>query len=315
VAALAAGNADLRFVAMVRSVPLPDEMKADKEVEAAYFGALDEALEPRKLRGRDAALAGLRAFAEVGALHDPRVQLARGLLTELFSGSRVDALDRLLLPDLPPLDTGDPDRALAARLPTFYFERLAGDADATDPKLVRALLERGVPRALAQKLEAPNAPPAARLLFARALVESGRRYFRSRDFQRAGELLAGSKLDDGGRLLLALAKALEHGPADTSELMRNGPVLSAPFDVSALDQEVARRSKHQGRAEFDAAYVLQLAPKRDDAAFWDDLAARFARAEKLLAKAPAPDRGAPAAEARSYAEAARATAASLRQVK
>jgi hypothetical protein len=91
VAAIAAGNADLRFVEMVREVPLPDEMKADKAIESAYYAALDEALEPRKVRGRDAALVGLRAFAELGAVHDPRVDRARELLTKLYGGSRVAA--------------------------------------------------------------------------------------------------------------------------------------------------------------------------------------------------------------------------------
>src|SRR5688500_19244161 len=97
---------------MVREVPLPDEMKADKAVEGAYYAALDEALEPRKVRGRDAALVGLRAFAELGAVHDARVDRARELLTKLYSGSRVDALDRLLLPELEPPDLTRPELAL-----------------------------------------------------------------------------------------------------------------------------------------------------------------------------------------------------------
>jgi len=313
VAAIAAGNADLRFVEMVRDVPLPDEMKADKAVESAYYGALDEALEPRKIRGRDAALVGLRAFADLGALHDPRVERARALLTKLWSGSRVDALDRLLLPALPALDTQQPVFSIAARLPTFHAGELLAQEDATDPKLCRALLERGIPAKLRAKLAGPGVSSAVRVLHARALIESGRRFFRGPDFRDAQALLAKEKLDDGGRLLAALAQALANGPEDAAELMLKGPFVKGTGDVSALDAEAARGGRSAGYAAFDAAFILSLAPKPEDAKFWDDLAARYTQAAKLLSKAPAADAGPAVAEARAQAAAARATAASLRK--
>jgi hypothetical protein len=313
VAAIAAGNADLRFVDMVRAVPLPDEMKADKEVENAYYGALDAALEPRKIRGRDAALVGLRAFADVGVLRDERVDRARDLLTKLWSGSRVNALDRVLLPDLPALDVSSTELSLAARLPTFHAGEVLSDVDAGDAKMLRALLERGIPQKLRAKLEGLNLPPPARLVHARALVESGRLFFRAKDFQKAAALLSKDNLDDGGRLLLAVAKALENGPDDAAGLMVQGPFLRGTGDVSALDAEAARPSRYAGRAAFDAAYILELAPKPGDASFWDDLAARFDKAAKLLKKGPPPDPGEPAAQARAYADAARATAKTLKK--
>jgi hypothetical protein len=312
VAAIAAGNADLRFVEMVREVPLPDEMKADKAVESAYYAALDEALEPRKVRGRDAALVGLRAFAELGAVHDPRVDRARELLTKLYSGSRVDALDRLLLPDLEPADPTQPELALAATLPTYYANELYRDTEPVDPKLVRAYLARGLPAKLRVKLEAPAATSPVRLLYARALFESGQKYFRARDFQRVAALLGKETLDDGGRLLAALAKTLSNGPEDAAALMLKGPFLAGTGDVSGIDAEAKKNGRFAGRAAFDAAYLLQLSPKPDDPAFWDDAAQRFTRAEKLLRGGPAPDAGA-AALSRGYADAARATAAALRK--
>jgi len=311
VAAIAAGNADLRFVDMVRDVPLPDEMKADKAVESAYFGALDEALEPRKIRGRDAALVGLRAFAEVGALHDPRVERARALLTKLWSGSRVDALDRLLIPEPPALDLGQPVLSLAARLPTFHAGELLADEDGKDPKFVRALLERGIPTKLRAKLDGPGIPSAVRILHARALLESGRRYFRARDFAAALALLAKEKLGDEGKLLAALAQALTNGPEDAAELMLKGPFVKGTGDVSALDAEVARNGRYAGHAAFDAAFILSLAPQPEDPKFWDALAARYVHAEKLLVKVPRAE--AAVAEAIAQADAARATAASLRK--
>lgn len=311
VAAIAAGNADLRFVEMVREVPLPDEMKADKDVESAYYGALDEALEPRKVRGRDAALVGLRAFAELGAVHDLRVNRARELLTKLYSGSRVDALDRLLLPDLEPVELGKPELALAAKLPTYYANELFPDAEAVDAKLVRAYLERGLPAKLRAKLDAVPPPSPLRLLHARAVLESGQKYFRARDFQRVSLLLEKEKLDEGGRLLAAIAKTLSSGPEDAAALMLKGPFPTGTGDVSELDAEAKKKGRLAGRSAFDAAYLLQLAPKPDPA-FWDDLSQRFSRAEKLLAAGPKSD-ATTASLARGYADAARATALSLRK--
>ncbi len=311
VAAIAAGNADLRFVEMVREVPLPDEMKVDKEVVDAYFGVLDQALEPRKIRGRDAALVGLRAFAELGALRDPRVTRARELLNKLWSGSRIDALDRLLLPELSPLDASSPELVLAARLPTFYARLLLADLEPSDPKLLRALLERGIPAPVRVKLDTAKLSAPARALYARALVESGRRFFRAADFKHARAVL-GTTQDEQGRLLGALAQALENGPVDATELMLKGPVVRGTGDVSGLDAEAARRGRLAGFAAFDAASVLELAPNPDDPAFWDDLAARFTRAEKLLATPPRPTAARDTRDAHEHAVAARATAAALR---
>jgi hypothetical protein len=313
VAAIAAGNADLRFVEMVREVPLPDEMKADKAVESAYYAALDEALEPRKVRGRDAALVGLRAFAELGVVHDPRVDRARELLTKLYSGSRVDALDRLLLPDLEPPDLTRPELALAARLPTYYANELYPDVEPVDAKLVRAYLARGLPAKLRVKLEAPAVTGPVRVLHARAAFESGQKYFRARDFQRAALLLEQEKPDEGGRLLAALAKTLSSGPDDAAVLMLKGPFLTGAGDVSGLDAEAKKKGRLAGRVAFDAAYLLQLSPKPDDPAFWDELSQRFSQAEKLLRAGPKPDATAAAPLARGYADAARATAAALRK--
>ena len=314
VAAIAAGNADLRFVEMVRDVPLPDEMKADKDVRDAYYGALDEALEPRKLRGRDAALAGLRAFADIGAVRDPRIARARELLSKLWSGSRVDALDRLLLPELAPLDTSSAALVLAARLPTFYAARLLEPGDAADAKLLRALLERGVPPSFRERLESVKGEPV-RLLYARALIESGRTYFRSGDFKKARALL-GTGGNDVARFLAALARPLEKGPQDSAELLHKGPFLPSADDVGDLDAEAGRQGRFAGRAAFDAAYLLELAPPPDDAAFWDRIAARYGQAATSLKReGTAKETAELVKAANDSARAARDTAASLRKQK
>ena len=99
VAAIEAGTADLRLVDSIRSSPVPKEW--DAELKQIYEASLDEALEPRKARGRDAALVGLGELASAGALNDVRVARARVLLSKLYGGRRIDALDGLLVPPLP----------------------------------------------------------------------------------------------------------------------------------------------------------------------------------------------------------------------
>ena len=91
IVAIQAGLADLRLVDRIRSSPTPSTW--DSELKAVYEAGLDEALEPRKTRGRDAALVGLLDFAAAGIMHDERVELARRLLSKLYGGRRIDALD------------------------------------------------------------------------------------------------------------------------------------------------------------------------------------------------------------------------------
>lgn len=100
IVAVEAGMADLRLVDRIRSAPTPSTW--DKELKAIYEAALDEALEPRKKRGRDAALVGLMDYANARATNEPRVDRARALLSKLYGGRRIDALDALVVPNAPP---------------------------------------------------------------------------------------------------------------------------------------------------------------------------------------------------------------------
>jgi hypothetical protein len=305
VVAVAAGTADLRFVDLVRAIPLPEEMKNDREVRDVYYATLDEALEPRKQRGRDAALVGLRLFSQLGSLRDDRIDRARALLSKLYSGARVDALDQLLLPPLSAPKLDKTERKLAARLPSYYALALFADLDPSDKDTLRALLERGLSPLLRKKLDQAKLSPESSKLYARALVESGRRYFRAADFRRATELIGPKPSDDEARLLLGVSHALEAGPADIAELMLKGPPPSGMGDLRELEGLAKSKSKLAGMAGFDAAYILELVPRRDDASFWEGLAARYDAAAKLL------DERAQKQRASEYANAAKATARAL----
>ncbi|HEY4106471.1 MAG TPA: hypothetical protein VGM44_21370 [Polyangiaceae bacterium] len=279
VLATEAGLADMRFVAVARAVALPKEMSDDAAVREAYYAALDEALEPRKARGRDAALVGLRELAKEGVLVDPRVERARKLLSEVYSGRRIDALDQLLLPALAPLGEGSLEQKLAARLPTFYAGFLLTTAS-VDAPLLRALIERGLPQAIAQRLSPSQLDDAAKTLLVRALIERGRRYLRAEDFANAVELGGTlSKPTPEVALYRALGSALKNGPHDASDLLLHGPLLpSGTGQVTELDQLATQKNDSAPLAAFDAAYLLSLVPPQNDPKFWEDLSMRFDKA-------------------------------------
>jgi hypothetical protein len=283
VVAVEAGLADMRFVSVVRQVPLPKEMSDDADVREAYYGALDEALEPRKARGRDAALVGLRELSNEGVVFDPRVAQARALLSTVYSGRRIDALDKLLLPTLPALVEGTTERKLAALLPTFYSGILLKDT-ALDAPLLRALLERGLPVAIATRLDPKQLDDASRNYLVRALLERGRCYFRAQDFTDSARLSAPAKPDPELSLYHALASTLQNGPRDASDLLLGGPVLPAGTgQVAELDRLASEKNNPSAPlAAFDAAYLRSLVPPPNDPKFWDDLGKRFAAAERGL---------------------------------
>jgi len=290
VVAIEAGLADMRFVSVVRQVALPKEMSDDAEVREAYYAALDEALEPRKARGRDAALVGLRELSSVGVLVDARVERARSLLSEVYAGRRIDALDKLLLPTLAPALDDSTERRLAQRLPTFYSGILLADS-ALDAPLLRALLERGLPRSLSARVEPATLDDASRDLFVRALIERGRRYFKAEDFALATRLSSSDKPSPERALYHALGSSLQNGPRDASELILRGPQLpKGTFEVTELDRLAAEKTNPSAPlAAFDAAYLLALVPPPNDAKFWQGLAKRFESASKTL-KDPASKR-------------------------
>ncbi len=136
--AIEAGMADMRLVEAVRNAPLPDPMQKDEELRNVYYGALDQSLEPWKTRGRDAALVGLRELSAVGILKDRRVDAARAMLSRLYGGRRIDALDGLLVPPLPAAAPASVEERLAAALPAFYAGRLLPADAATRPGTLRA---------------------------------------------------------------------------------------------------------------------------------------------------------------------------------
>jgi hypothetical protein len=308
--AVEAGLADLRFVEVVRDVPVPDELTRDPELKEAYYGALDQALDPRKDRGRDAALVGLREFAKIGALDDPRTARARALLSELYAGSRIDALDRLLLPPLPALARDTDELEALAKLPTYYANELLARGDATDPKLLTALLERGLPATLRPKLDASGVPEVRRL-YARALFALGQRYWRADDFARAAEVASGLLKDRThaaeAELLGALAGVLRRGPKDAAEMMLRGPMLPPGVgNVAPVDAIANSTSPFAGLAAFDAGVLMSLVPQASsDPAYFRATAERFRLAAKLL-KDPRQR-----AEAEQRAKAAAATAAAV----
>lgn len=306
IVALEAGLADLRFVNVARSIELPEEMKNDAEIRETYLVSLEQGLEPRVVRGRDAALVGFGELAKQGITNDPRLSDARRLLSELYAGRRIDALDRLLLPPLAPPVTDTTALKLAALLPAFYAQKLAASPNVDDPKLLRARLEQGVPPAL-WLASAPPPSPELALLRQRALFRLGQTYFWAEPFSKAAAIELPAQ-DAGATLLAALARVLSHGPRNAAALMLGPLMLPAELrDVTALDALAKAKGPLAGLAEFDAAYLRGLAPPANDPVFWKDQAQRYDRAQNKLE-----DKGAKAA-ALELAKAAHDTEKELSQ--
>jgi hypothetical protein len=284
VVALEAGLADMRFVTVARAIELPQEMKDDPEIRETYLVTLEQALEPRVARGRDAALVGLGELARQGVTNDVRLSEARKLLSELYAGRRIDALDRLLLPAYPPIALDTVELKLAAKLPAFYAVKLASASDIDDPRLLFARLEQGVPPSV--WLSAPETPPSLVLsgVKQRALFQLGQTYFWAEAFARAAATQTPPD-DIGTMLTTALAKVLARGPRNAAALMLGPPTLPIELrDVASID--ALTKAKGQGPmagfAEFDAAYLRGLAPPQSDPAFWKEQSARYQRAQKQL---------------------------------
>lgn len=290
VAAVGAGVADLRLVDTVRNAPIPEEFQKDEERKNVYFASLDEQLEPRKTRGRDAALVGLKRFAEVGAISDLRVQEARHLLSKLYGGRRVDALDRLILPDAPARAPGSVEERLAQKLPTFYAGILLDAKVAGGAGAAALLAAKGLPLAHRQALRegAPSAEIAP--LVARAYLALGRAYWRASDFESAAKALGAVPAEGRTpelKLLTALALGLRGGPADVVEMMLKSPLgMNALGQRSALDALAAEGGPLSGAAAFDGAYLMEItAPERADGPFFKSLAKRYQTAAAALTDA------------------------------
>lgn len=286
IVALEAGLADLRFVEVARSIELPEEMKNDAEIRETYLVTLEQALEPRVTRGRDATLVGLGELSRLGVLSDPRLADARHLLSELYAGRRIDTLDKLIVPPLAPPVLDTPELKLAASLPAFYSLRLEQKPTTDDAKLLRARLERGVAPGL--WLAAPSQPPDAELasIQRRALFELGQKYFWAEPFARAAAIEA-EKSDAEGALLVTTSKVLARGPRSAAALMLGPPTLPAELrDTAALDALAKQKGPVAGMAEFAAAYLRGLVPPPNDPAFWKEQQQRYERArQKLTSKA------------------------------
>jgi hypothetical protein len=309
VVAVEAGMADLRVVEVVRSAPVPKEIGDDEELRNIYYGELDQQLEPRKTRGRDASLVGLRDLAAAGVIKNSRVDKARALLSKLYGGRRVDALDALLLPALPPASAASVEERLAAKLPTFTAGFLLDPKAATKPGTLRALLEQGLPVQQRPALQDPALPAEIHALHARAHLELGRLYWRAVDFDRT---IALTSKNEGrtpeASLLLATAIGLSDGPEDAAEMMLKAPLQNIGIGrVAALDSVAKQSGPNGGLATYNAATILQIAaPQGANAAYWKDVADRFQRAASMLPEGPA------RASASEHAKAAQAVASAIK---
>lgn len=302
VGAVEAGAASLRVVEAVREVPLPEEIAKVDEAKNLFYGNLDALLEPRKVKGRDAALVGLGRLAKTGVLVDTRADAARALLSKLYGGRRIDALDRLVLPAATVAAPASLEERLAARLPTFYAGLVLLPEAATQPGVLARLAPMGLAPQHRAALKNAKLDDASRVVVARARLELARKYWRAVDVDEAVRALAGlGKRDELASALLALALGLRGGPTDAGTMMLKAPMLSLGLgDTRALDALAAGSGPHKALAAFDAAYLRELSPPEAAApAHFKDVASRY-RAAAAAATEPtlrdAADKAAKAAD-------------------
>lgn len=289
--ALQSGWANLRLVEVVREAPVPDDYKKDPEMGNAYYGTLDEKLEPTKSDGRDGALVGLGTMVQAGVISDERMKTTRALLAKMYGGRRVDSLDVLgLTPLALPAESNALER-LASKLPSFHAGLLLPPESAKEVGVLRSLLHRGVPMPMRAALKEADAglSDEVRALYGRARLEMAIRYWRVVDVDAAVGQFAKmdrAKMKESDRLLFALAIALRNGPEDVAMLMLKNQAFGLQFgDVRALDA-VTKSATDKGIAglsAFDAGVLRQIGAPRDaDAAYWQGLEQRYKDAAAML---------------------------------
>ena len=311
VAAVEAGLADMRLVEVAREGVIPEDWK-DEEIKTVYYAALDQALEPRKVRGRSAALAGLTALAAEGVTVDARLDRAHALLGKMFAGRRIDALTQLLLPPVTASPAaGTPTEALAGTLPTFFADALLADALTQSPEAARRALTRGAPAALVSAFGKGDAPVTkdgtTAIAYARARLALGMRSWRGVDFDQAARVAHGAASPDA-RLVLATALALGRGPDGAAAMMASRARCTSDgwgdaaakcsptpelelMHVEALDALGGAGAPHDAYATFNAAYLLWISTPpccggAETTAHFKDVRDRFARASSKLNGAP-----------------------------
>lgn len=315
VVAIESAMADLRFVDMARRVPLPPDMSSDEEIAEIYYSSLDEALEPRKTRGRDAALIGLSEFARAGMTQGPRLAIARELITRVYAGNRMRALDALLTPPGPSCSEETPLEQVALALETPHAGVLIAPLQPS-PAVTPCLLTRGVPTFLRRSLEASSSSQDA-LYLGVAEFSLGQTYFMAENFQNA-EAAFSRALDtetsslepaqvQAAQLLRALSVGIMSGPQSPVELFRYGSRFPAPLgELTLLDALGAGSGRTAGMAAFDAAYLRELAPKEGSPQFWREVAQGYTTAANKLS-------GKDKQEAVARSRAAKQTADSLQK--
>lgn len=284
-----AGRADLRFVEVARQVPTAPEFSKDPELKQIYESALEQALEPRKARGRDATLIGLRTFADFGVIAgSKRMQSARILLASMYGGRRVDGLDALIVPA--PLGAADKDLVGDSpqhTIPSFLWREVpslaaaaAHEADTARNAMVLSPEQR--------RSSPPQQDPAERAGRARTSLRLAATHFRRASADAAIDLTAALPRSEAVEFLLALGLALHHGPKDVVTMMASSAPGSLGYrKLDALEAVAKKNGSFAAAATFDAALLREIAPPEGaDRAYFDDLAARYRAAERLFGTAP-----------------------------
>ena len=209
-------------------------------------------LAPTRVRAIELSTAGLADYATLGVLADHRRDRGAKLITT-ESSTPMSTLVWTVLPPLPPADLSTVEARLFARLPTFYSEVLLPAALATDPVMLRAMLERGLGKSVRALLRKNDPSTEAAKLVAHARLRLGLLYWRGVDFDRALAAI-GPRRDDESLVLMAVAIALRSADDDRMRRLLENPSAPNPAHLRPLEW----LSRSEGPLFAIAAYDLAI---------------------------------------------------------
>jgi hypothetical protein len=216
-----------RVMRLARSSPVRAEVKKDYEARTRYYAALDSSLSDVR---EQVAAAEARTLALVAALGIHRSADTDAHLLDTY-GTRDDNFWGALLLEPPPTSppTSDVER-IVARIPAFYSELFFGEKAVTDARLLRLLIESGLPPRLRYALSrrALSDVEVEQLAYFYAVLAQ-----RARQVQHWDEAIALleplAHRSPAAELVLSTARAARSGPLDPRTTER-----AASLDIRAL---------------------------------------------------------------------------------
>lgn len=223
VATLALAGAWYELKAVARRTSIPDSVKRDYELRTRYYGTIDDALEDTQQHARDLSIPA----ATLASLHGIRRSALANAWDSGLTGVSSHcpyprSVAELLLPPPPAYPTETAKERAAYRLPPHFAGALFGENDIENPRIIRGLLDNGLP--LAHRVLWAKRPPGGEnaVLLAFGRLGLARRTLDPTHYDEAlwvSEMVPEHlRNSDELRLLFAMAMAARTGPRTVANI-------------------------------------------------------------------------------------------------